>query len=107
MGNLCAKIVNSSDIDVLDYTPKDDSFHYLRSRDQIIVQINEKYKILALILDFDGYVPKYVRLWPQSPVQRKKIFLERIPLSSPKCSVVSENFDSGCDTVFWNKNCIL
>ena len=99
MGNLCTKIVNSSDIDVLDYTPKDDSFHYLRPRGQIIVQIDEKYKIPVLILDCDGYIPKYVRLWPQYPFHRNPFFLERTPLSSPEGSVVSENFDSDFDTV--------
>ena len=54
-----------------------------------------------LILDFDGCVPKYVRLWPQSPVQQNQVlYLERTLLSSPEGSVVSENFDSAYNTVF-------
>ena len=101
MGNLCTKIVNSSDIDVLDCTTKDDSYEYLMPRGQIIVQIDEKYNIPLLILDFDGCVPKYVRLWPQSPVQRNQfLHLERTPLSCLEGSVVSESFDDGYDAVF-------
>ena len=100
MGNLCSNIVNTSDIDVLDYTPKDDSYEHMRQRGQIIVQIDEKYKVRVLILDFDGCVPKYVRLWPQSPLQQNQfLYLERTLLSSPEGSVVSENFDSGYNTV--------
>ena len=100
LGNLCSNIVNISGIDVLDYTPKDDSYEYLRPRGQIIVQIDEKYKVRVLDLDFDGYVPKYVRLWPQSPLQQNQfLYLERTLLSSPEGSVVSENFDSGYNTV--------
>ena len=100
LGNLCSNIVNISGIDVLDYTPKDDSYEYLWPRGQIIVQIDEKYKVRVLDLDFDGYVPKYVRLWPQSPLQQNQfLYLERTLLSSPEGSVVSENFDSGYNTV--------
>ena len=100
--SLCTKTVNSSsDIDVLDCTPKDDSYQHLRLRDQTIVQINEKYKIPVLILDFDGSVPKHVRLWPQSLAQRNQfLYLQRTLLSSPESSFASENSDSGFDTVF-------
>ena len=102
MDNLRTKTVNSSsDIDVLDYTPKDDNYEYLRLRDEAIVQIDEKYKIPALILDFDECVPKHVRLWPQSPAQRNQfLYLQRTLLSSPEGSFASENSDSGFDTVF-------
>ena len=100
--SLCTKTVNSSsDIDVLDCTPKDNSYEYLRLRDQTIVQIDEKYKIPVLILDFDGCVRKHVCLWPQSPAQRNQfLYLQRTLLSSPEGSFASENSDSGFDTVF-------
>ena len=100
--SLCTKTVNSSsDIDVLDCTPKDDSYEYLRLRDQTIVQIDEKYKIPVLILDFDGCVRKHVCLWPQSPAQRNQfLYLQRTLLSSPEGSFASDNSDSGFDTVF-------
>ena len=53
-----------------------------------------------LDLDFDGCVPKYVRLWPQSPLQQNQfLYLERTLPFSPEGSVVSENFDSGYNTV--------
>ena len=49
-----------------------------------------------LILDFEGCVPKYGRLWPQSSVhQNQFLYLERTLLSSPEGSVESETFDSG------------
>ena len=100
MGNLCSNILNSSDIDVLDYTPKDDSYEYLRPRGKIIVQIDEKYKVRVLILGFDGCIPKYVRFWPQSTVQQNQfLYLDRTLLFSPEGSVVSENVDSGYNTV--------
>ena len=44
MGCLCSRIVNDSmNIDVLDYTPKDANYEYLRLRGQIIVQIDKKF----------------------------------------------------------------
>ena len=101
MVNLCSNIVNSSDIDVLDYTIKDNSYKYWGQGGQIIVQIDDKFKVRVLILDSDGCVPKYVRLWPQSPVQQNQVlYLERTLLSSPEGSVVSGNFDSAYNTVF-------
>ena len=98
MGNLCSNIVNTSDIDVLDYTPKDDSYEYMRPRGKIIVQIDEKVRVL--ILGFDGCIPKHVRFWPQSTVQQNQfLYLDRTLLFSPEGSVVSENVDSGYNTV--------
>ena len=50
MGSLRTKFVNNSAIiDVLAYTPKDDSYEYLRPRGQIIVQIDENYKVPVVI----------------------------------------------------------
>ena len=71
MGCLLSKIVNNSlNIDVLDDTPKDESFEYLRPRGQIIVQTDEKYKVSVVTLDFDECVTKFVCLWPNNFVQK-------------------------------------
>ena len=60
MGCLCSIIVNdSTNIDVLDYTPNDAGYEYLRPRGQIIVQIDEKFKVPVIILDFDECVTKF------------------------------------------------
>ena len=75
MGRCLSKIISSSVIDVLDYTPKDSSFEYLRPRAQIIVQIDKKFKVPVLILDFDNCPTKYSHLWPHDLVQRNQ-FLE-------------------------------
>ena len=69
-----SKIMSSSIIDVLDYTPKDSSFEYLRPRGQIIVQIDEKVKVPVLILDFENCPTKFVYLWPHNPVEKKSVF---------------------------------
>ena len=97
-----SKIMSSSIIDVLDYTPKDSSFEYLRPRGQIIVQIDEKVKVPVLILDFENCPTKFVCLWPHNPVQKNQFLdLDRTLLSSPE--VFSSNdsgYGSGYDTVF-------
>ena len=73
MGCLCSRILtDSKNIDISDFTPKHASFEYLSPRGQIIVQIDEKYKLSVLILDFDECVRKSVRLWPQNSVQRNQ-----------------------------------
>ena len=103
MGCLCSRIVNdSTNIDVLDYTPKDANYEYLRPRGQIIVQIDEKFKVPVVILDFDECVTKFVRLWTHNPVQRIQLLdVERTPLSSPTMSSgTSSGYKSGYDTVF-------
>ena len=101
MGSLCTKFVNNSaNIDVLDYTPKDDSYEYLRPRGQIIVQIDEKYKVPVVILDFNECVTKFIRLWPYGSVQRNEFLdLEKTPLSSPNMPS-SSGYSSSYDTVF-------
>ena len=103
MGCLYSRIVNDSiNIDVLDYTPKDTNYDYLRPRGKIIAQIDEKFKVPVLILDFDECATKYVRLWPHDPVQRNHFLdLERTPLSSPTMSSgTNSGYGSGYDAVF-------
>ena len=56
MGCLCAKIVDKSTIDVLDYTPQDLPYEYLRPRGQMIVEIDQNFKVPILILDFNGWM---------------------------------------------------
>ena len=73
MGCLFSKIIDKSTIEVLDYTPQGSKYKYLRPRRQIIVQIDEKYKVPVLILDFDECAPKYVCFWPYDCLQRKHI----------------------------------
>ena len=103
MGCLCSRIVNDSrNIDVLKCTPKDANYEYLRLNGQIIVQIDEKFEVPVVILDFDECVTKFVRLWPHNPVQRNQFLdLERTPLSSPAVSLrTSSGYGSGYDTIF-------
>ena len=69
MGCLCSRILtDSKNIEVLDFTPKNANFEYLRPRGHIIVQIDEKYIVPVLILDFGGCIATSVRLWPQNSV---------------------------------------
>lgn len=75
MGCLCSKIIDKpkidkSTIDILDFT-KGSGYEYLMPRGQIIVQIDEKFKLADVILHFDEYSPKYVRLWPYDCSHRK------------------------------------
>ena len=103
MGCLISKIVNNSaNIEVLDYTPQDENCKYLRPRCQIIIQTDEKFKVLVIILDFDECVTKSVRLWPYKSVQKNQFLnLERTPLSSPVTSSgTNSGYSSGYDTVF-------
>ena len=98
MGCLFSKFIDKPTIDALDYTPKGSEFEYLRPREQIIVQIDEKFKVPVVILDLDECTPKYVCLWPYTCLQRKYFLnLDRTALPTPS---PSEDSDSGYDTVF-------
>ena len=69
---------------VLDYTHKDSQYEYLSPRVQIIVQIDEKYKVPVLSLDFDECTTKFVRIWPLASLQRSQFLnLDRMPLPTP------------------------
>ena len=85
MGCLISKTVNNSaNIEVLDYSSQEENHEYLRPRGQIVVQIDEKFKVPVIILDFDECVTKSARLWPYKSVQKNQFLnLERTPLSSP------------------------
>ena len=100
MGCLCSKIMDESATDVLDYTTQGSQYEYLRPRGQIIVQIDEKFKVPVLILDFEGCATKYVRLWPYSSLQKSQFLnLDRTPLSTPSPSENS-GYDSGYELFF-------
>ena len=100
MGCLFGKIMDKSAIDVLDYTPQGSQYDYLRPRGRIIVQIDEKFKVPVLILDFEECTTKFFRLWPYNFLQRNRFLnLERTPLSTPSPSELSE-CGSDFDTVF-------
>ena len=103
MGCLCSRIVNDSkNIDVLDYTPKDGDYEYLRPRGQIFVQIDGNFTVPVVISDFDKCVTKFIRLWPHDSVQKTQFLdLERTPLSTPNMSSgTNSGYGSGYDIVF-------
>ena len=107
MERLCSSVLNDSkNIDVLDYTPKDASYECVTPVGQIIVQIDEKFKVPVVILDFDECVTKFVRLQPHDFVQKTQFLdLERAPLSSPNMSTRrNSGYGSGYDTVLQLKN---
>ena len=62
--------MDKSEIDVLDYTPKDSQYEYYRPRGQKIVRTDEKYKVPVLILVFHECATKFVRIWPLASLQR-------------------------------------
>lgn len=98
MGCCLRKLTNTSIIDILDYTPKDSDFEYLRPCGRIIVHIDEKFKVSVLPLDFDNCIPSQIRLWPSDVPQKNQfLMLERTPPVSPLLSCSS---DSGVETVF-------
>lgn len=102
MGCLCSKIIDKptidkSTIDILDFT-KGSGYEYLMPRGQIIVQIDEKFKVPVLILDFGKCTPKYVRLWPDESLQKIEFLnFDRAPSPTP---FENSERDSGYDTVF-------
>lgn len=57
---------------------------------------------MLVILDFDEFVKKFVRLCPHDPVQKTHFLdLERTPLSSPNMSSGrNSGYGSEYDTVF-------
>ena len=100
MGCLFGKIMDKSATDVLDYTPQGSQYDYLRPRGRIIVQIDEKFKVPVLILDFEECTTKFFRLWPYNFLQRNHFLnLERTPLPTPSPSELLE-CGSDFDTVF-------
>ena len=103
MGCLISKIINNlANIEILDYTIQDEDYKYLRPRGQIIVQIDENFKVPVIILDFDECVTKSVCLWPYKSVQKNQFLnLERTPSSSPVTSSgTNSGYSPGYDNVF-------
>ena len=52
---LSSIVKNVSNIEVLDYTPPEPEYEYLRPRGTIIVEIDKKMKVLFIHLDFDRW----------------------------------------------------
>ena len=65
------------------------------------MEIDPKFKVSVLILDFDGCSTKFVRLWPYNSVQKNQFLnLDRTPFPSPSPSENS-GYESDRDTVFY------
>ena len=94
MGCIFSKIMkDSSNIEVLDYD-------YLRLRGTIIIEMDNKWNVLVILFDFNGWTQNVVRLWPENNTQRENfLLLERTPLSSPNVSSTSID-SSAYDTAF-------
>ena len=103
MGCIYSRIVkDATNIEVLDYAPQKAEYDYLRPRGTIIAEIDEKFKVPVIRLDFDGWILNFVRLWPESSVQGNEfMILERTPLPPSTTSCTSSVYSSGYDTVFW------
>ena len=100
MGCIYSRIVNdSSNIEILDFTPQDSEYDYVRPVGTITVTFDEKFKVPVIHLDFDGWISNSVCLLWENSVQRDKfLILEITPLNSPTTS--NSAYSSGFDTVF-------
>lgn len=100
MGCIYSRIVNdSSNIEILDFTPQDSEYDYVRPIGTITVTFDEKFKVPVIHLDFDGWISNSVCLLWENSVQRDKfLILEITPLNSPTTS--NSAYSSGFDTVF-------
>ena len=64
MGCIFSKIRKDvSNIEVLDYTPPGAEYDYLRPRGTIIIDMDDKWNIPVVLIDFDGWSQNAVRLW--------------------------------------------
>lgn len=76
------------------------SYDYLRPRWTINIDVDDKWNIPVILIDFDCWGQNAVRLWPQNNTQRENVLiLERTPLSTPSVSSISID-SSGYNTVF-------
>lgn len=99
MGCCLSKIKkNVWNIEILDYTPHGSEYDYLRPQRTITVNINKKWNIPVIDINFDGWYEHSIRLWPKHNVQRENfLFSERTPLPFPSVSSLDSG---GYDTVF-------
>ena len=75
-------------------------YDYLRPRWTINIDMDGKWNIPVILIDFDCWCQNAVRLWPQNNTQRENVLiLERTPLSTPSVSSISID-SSGYNTVF-------
>lgn len=82
---LCKK--NVSNIEVADYIPYGSSFHYLRPCGTITVNLDRKWNVPVIDIDFERWYEKAVHVWPKDNVVRENVLLlERTPLPSPSVS---------------------
>ena len=70
MGCIFSKIRKDiSNIEVLDCTPPGAEYDYLRPRGAIIIDMDDKWNIPVILIDFDGWSQNDVCLWPQNNTQ--------------------------------------
>ena len=92
-------IFKDSNIELLDYTPPEAEYDYLRPRGTILIETYEKWKVPIIRFYFDGWSENAIRLWPQNNTQREQfLVLQRTSLPSPIPS--SKGYVSGYDNAF-------
>ena len=65
MGCIFSKIRKDvSNIEVLDYTTPGAEYDYLRPIGTIITDMDDKWNIPVVLIDFDGWSQNTVHLWP-------------------------------------------
>lgn len=95
----CLSVIakTSSNIETLDSTSSSSEYDLLRPKGTITVDINNKWNIPVIDINFDGLYKSTIRLWPNNNAQRENfLLLERTPLPSPDVSSLGS---SGYDTV--------
>lgn len=89
-----------SNIEVLDFTPSGQEYDYFRPKWTITIEMDQRYNVPVLNIDFDGWYHNAVHLWPENNAQHESfLVLEINPLSSGNVSSL-DTADSGYDTVF-------
>ena len=65
----CCFSCNEPRIKIIDETPEEENFDYLRPKGSITYAIDRTYNIPLIKLYFDGWFESSVRLWPKKKIK--------------------------------------
>ena len=83
----CCFSSNEPRIKIIDVTPEESSFDYLRLNGIITYLIDRTYNIPLIELDFDEWFERSICLWAKNDSARSNfLLLERTPSPSPNIS---------------------
>ena len=83
----CFSSSRDKPIEVIDTIDPSKHFDYLKPSSKLFYKVDDIYNVLRIDVNFDGWYPNSVRLWPKDNSARQYfLMIERAPPTSPQLS---------------------